>query len=94
MSSLCFYNIFLRGAKQYIFQILGPLLAVLIWSFADLDPGNRQITLMAGVTVWMCTWWFSEAVSLAVTALVPVLMLPVLGISDCKTVSQQYTDSI
>lgn len=49
---------------------------------------------MAGVAVWMCTWWFSEAVSLAVTALVPVLMLPVLGISDCKTVSQQYTDSI
>ena len=49
---------------------------------------------MAGVAVWMVTWWFSEAVSLAVTALVPVLMLPVLGISDCKTVSQQYTDSI
>lgn len=49
---------------------------------------------MAGVAVWMCTWWFSEAVSLAITALIPVLMLPVLGISDCKTVSQQYTDSI
>lgn len=49
---------------------------------------------MAGVTVWMCVWWFTEAVGLAVTALVPVLMLPVLGISDCKTVSQQYTDSI
>lgn len=49
---------------------------------------------MAGVTVWMCVWWFTEAVNLAVTALVPVLMLPVLGISDCKTVSQQYTDSI
>jgi solute carrier family 13 (sodium-dependent dicarboxylate transporter), member 2/3/5 len=94
MSSLGFYNTFLRGAKQYIFQILGPLSAALIWLFADLDPANRQITLMAGVTVWMCTWWFTEAVSLAVTALVPVLMLPVLGISDCKTVSQQYTDSI
>lgn len=49
---------------------------------------------MAGITVWMCIWWFSEAVSLAVTALIPVLMLPVLGISDCKSVSQQYTDSI
>lgn len=49
---------------------------------------------MAGITVWMCVWWFTEAVSLAVTALVPVLMLPVLGISDCKSVSQQYTDSI
>lgn len=80
--------------SKYISQILGPLLALLIWLFADLDPSNKQTTLMAGITVWMCVWWFTEAVSLAVTALIPVLMLPVLGISDCKTVSQQYTDSI
>lgn len=84
----------MSGAKTYIFQILGPLLAALIWLFADLNPSNYQTTLMAGVAVWMCTWWFTEAVSLAVTALVPVLMLPVLGISDCKSVAQQYTDSI
>ncbi len=80
--------------KKYFFQALGPLLALIFWFIIDLDKNNHQVSLMAGVAVWMCTWWFSEAVSLAVTALVPVLMLPVLGISDCKTVSQQYTDSI
>ncbi len=84
----------MEGNKRYVFQALGPLLAVLVWLFADLDPNNRQTTLMAGIAVWMCTWWFTESVSLAVTALIPVLMLPVLGISDCKSVSQQYTDSI
>lgn len=67
---------------------------MIFWFFIDLDKANHQVSLMAGVAIWMCTWWFSEAVSLAVTALVPVLLLPVLGISDCKTVSQQYTDSI
>lgn len=80
--------------RKYFSQILGPLLAVLIWLFAELDPGNRQATLMAGIAVWMCVWWFTEAVGLAITALVPVLMLPVLGIADCKSVSQQYSDSI
>jgi solute carrier family 13 (sodium-dependent dicarboxylate transporter), member 2/3/5 len=84
----------LKRNIKYIYQALGPLCALLIWSFADLDPNNKLTTLMAGVTIWMCVWWFTEAVSLAVTALIPVLMLPVLGISDCKTVSQQYTDSI
>lgn len=84
----------MEGNKRYIFQILGPLLAVLIWLFVDLDAGNPKVSLMAGVAVWMVTWWFTEAVGLAVTALVPVLMLPVLGIADCKTVSQQYSDSI
>ena len=80
--------------NKHIFQILGPLFATLIWLFIDLDPFNRQVTLMAGITVWMCVWWFTEAVNLAVTALIPVLMLPVLGISDCKIVAQQYSDSI
>jgi solute carrier family 13 (sodium-dependent dicarboxylate transporter), member 2/3/5 len=84
----------LRFYRHHVYQIGGPLAAILIWIFADLDPDNHKVTLMAGVTVWMCIWWFTEAVSLAVTALVPVLMLPFLGISDCKTVAQQYSDSI
>ncbi len=67
---------------------------MLFWFCIDLDKDNHKVSLMAGVAVWMVIWWFSEAVNLAVTALVPVLMLPVLGIADCKSVSQQYTDSI
>lgn len=70
------------------------MLALVFWLFIDLDKDNHQVSLMAGIAIWMCTWWFSEAVNLAVTALVPVLMLPALGIADCKTVSQQYSDSI
>lgn len=87
-------QIIVEKNRNYFFQILGVLLAVLIWVFVDLDKNNPHVSLMAGVAVWMCVWWFSEAVSLAVTALVPVLMLPLLGIADCKTVAQQYSDSI
>ncbi|MCE3258908.1 MAG: sodium:dicarboxylate symporter, partial [Bacteroidetes bacterium] len=64
------------------------------WFFVDLDKQNPKVSLMAGIALWMVIWWFSEAVSLAVTALIPVLMLPVLGISDIKSVAQQYSDSI
>ena len=49
---------------------------------------------MAGIALWMAIWWFTEAVHLAVTALIPVLMMPILGIADAKVVAQQYTDSI
>lgn len=84
----------MESKRKYFFQILGPVLAFILWFFIDLDNNNPQVSLMAGIAVWMCTWWFSEAVSLAVTALVPVLMLPLLGIADCKSVAQQYSDSI
>ncbi|MBK9283567.1 MAG: SLC13/DASS family transporter [Sphingobacteriaceae bacterium] len=69
-------------------------MAFLFIFFIELDPEHPMVSYMAGVAIWMCIWWFSEAVNLAVTALVPVLMLPALGIAGAKQVSQQYTDSI
>jgi sodium-dependent dicarboxylate transporter 2/3/5 len=72
----------------------GPLAAFLIWSLFDLNPGNRSTTYMAGIAIWMSVWWFTEAVPLAVTALLPMICLPLLGISESKLVAQQYTDSI
>jgi solute carrier family 13 (sodium-dependent dicarboxylate transporter), member 2/3/5 len=80
--------------RQHFYQLLGPLLAFVVWFGFELDASNPKTTLMAGITVWMCVWWFTEAVGLAITALVPVLMLPLTGISDAKTVAQQYSDSI
>jgi sodium-dependent dicarboxylate transporter 2/3/5 len=83
-----------ESIKRYLPIISGPLVACLLWSFFDLQPGNFKVTLMAGIALWMAIWWFTEAVHLAVTALIPVLLMPVLGIADAKTVAQQYTDSI
>lgn len=83
-----------KNIKKNISIIAGPLAAICIWLFSNLDPGNPNVSLMAGIAVWMSIWWFTEAVSLAVTALVPFLMMPILGISDTKSVAQQYTDSI
>lgn len=84
----------MKWSSKYFFQVLGPLAAILIWLIFDLDPQKRETTWMAGIAVWMCIWWFSEAVGLAITAMVPVFMMPLLGISDTKTVAQQYSDSI
>lgn len=80
--------------KGYIPIIAGPLAASILWIFFELQPGNPKVTLMAGIAVWMAIWWFTEAVHLAVTALIPILMMPILGLADAKLVAQQYTDSI
>lgn len=80
--------------RNKIAVVAGPLLAVLVACFFDLQPGNPQTTYMAAIAVWMATWWFTEAVSLAVTAFVPFLFMPLLGVADTKSVAQQYTDSI
>ena len=53
--------------------IAGPLAAFLIVTFADLDAANPLITKMAALTAWMAIWWLTEAVHLAVTALIPIV---------------------
>jgi sodium-dependent dicarboxylate transporter 2/3/5 len=83
-----------KNTSKYLLILLGPLVATSIWLFTDLDHLNPNVTLMAGIAVWMSLWWFTEAVHLAVTALIPFLFIPLLGIADTKSVAQQYTDSV
>lgn len=72
----------------------GPFAFMLFAFFIKLDDKNPHISYMAGITIWMATWWFTEAVHLAVTAFVPFLFIPLMGIAEAKIVAQQYSDSI
>ena len=63
---------------------LGPVLGLGFAVFGDLDPGQPEVTLTAGVACWMAIWWMTEAVPLAATALLPVVLFPLLGIMGGK----------
>jgi len=72
----------------------GPVAALLIILFTDIDAANPMTTRMAAVTVWMALWWLTEVVHLAVTSLLPFLLIPVLGIADTTTIANEYMDPI
>ena len=64
--------------------------AVLMFS----DFGNSlQTTGMAAIAVMMSIFWITEAIPLAATALIPLALFPLLGISDSKSVASQYMNS-
>lgn len=59
----------------------GPLLAVcvyllLLWQSPDLPHAPR---VTAAVAVLMSVWWMTEAIPLEATALLPLVLLPMLG---------------
>ena len=45
---------------------------------------------MAAIALWMAAWWVTEAVPIPVTALLPLVLMPVLGISTIKQVAPNF----
>jgi sodium-dependent dicarboxylate transporter 2/3/5 len=59
----------------------------------DLAPETPSVSTGAAVASLMAIWWMSEAFPLAVTALVPIVFFPILGIMPAKEVAPSYIDS-
>ncbi len=83
------------GARiQRIGLIAGPVLAFALLVFFDLEPGRPAVTRTAAVALLMAVWWMTEAVPLAATALLPVVLFPLLGIMDGKKVAPIYFNHV
>ncbi len=80
--------------KKNIGLILGFLLFLFILLFTDLEPGKPAITRTFAVAGLMAVWWITEALPLSVTALLPVILFPLLGVLDGKEVSEAYFNHI
>lgn len=68
---------------------LGPLLFLLILLLTDLEPGKPAVTAMAAIAVLMATWWITEAIPIPATALLPIVLFPLMGImrGDSKNIT-------
>jgi len=72
-------------AGPILFLILVNLPMVFISDLAD---------KVISAAVWMIVWWITEAVSISVTALLPLILFPLMGVLDLKTVSSSYGSPI
>ncbi|UCF71778.1 MAG: SLC13/DASS family transporter [candidate division WOR-3 bacterium] len=71
---------------------LGPLLFALCIALPAFAGFSGQAKGTAAVAVLMATWWITEAIPIPVTALLPLLLFPLLGIMTAKDVSMRYAD--
>jgi len=70
--------------------LLGPvlfLLLLLIPTPAGMPPAALAVVAL---TVLMAIWWVSEAIPIAATALLPIALLPLLGVMDARQVTLAY----
>ncbi len=74
--------------------LLGPVVFILFILFFDLKPGHSEVTYTAAVALLMAIWWITEALPLAATALLPMVLFPLFGVMSGKAVAPQYFNYI
>ncbi|CAH1002063.1 Sodium-dependent dicarboxylate transporter SdcS [Neolewinella maritima] len=76
--------------SKHIGLVLGPLLFFLtLGLFRPEGLGPAGVAVLA-TTAWMAVWWITEAVPIAVTALLPVALFPLTGGLDLETTTAAY----
>jgi sodium-dependent dicarboxylate transporter 2/3/5 len=83
----------MNAARRYGI-ITAVVIAALILLFVDLDPANYQVTIMAAVAVLMAILWITEAIPLAATSLIPLILFPVFGLLKSSEIAGSYINSI
>jgi sodium-dependent dicarboxylate transporter 2/3/5 len=79
------------STKNFILAA-GPFLFLLV-RLLDAPAGmSESAWAVLAVTLWMALWWVTEAVPIAVTALLPILLFPLTGALDIGSTTSAYGD--
>lgn len=90
-----------RRRLQAIGLFAGPIAAIIAFillphayqnasgeSVAFIGSGRATLALV----IWMASWWLTEAIDIEATALLPLVMLPLIGAATLKTAAAAYGD--
>ena len=83
-----------RSTHQKVGVVLGPLLAVLML-VSDPPSGLSDAGWSAAaIAVLMAIWWATEAIPIAVTALLPLACFPILGATNMADAAAPYANKV
>ena len=80
-------------SRRGVGLVLGPTGYALVRLFppADLDAAGAAAL---ACTLWVAVWWLTETAPIAVTALLPVVLFPVSGVTDAAALAAAYADPV
>ena len=92
-----------RTRAQRIGLLCGPVLAIVTYlllpeQYVGGEGERVQFShagrASAGIGTWMAVWWLTEATELAATALLPLVMLPLVGAATIRTAAAPYANEL
>ena len=83
-----------QTTSQRIGFVAGILLAIGLQALPVPDGLDREAWLLASLALLMASWWASEAIPIAATALIPIAIFPLLGIVSTGAATAPYASPI
>ena len=80
-----------KSAVASFMLIAAPVLAVVVGLLTHFVGGLGDTAALAlGIAIWTALWWVFEPVPIPVTSLLPLAVLPLLGVLSPTQVAQAY----
>ncbi len=79
---------------KYLSFFAGPVSCILVLLFVDasfISPNAHKVLALA---VWMIIWWITEAAPIPVTALLPMVYFPFMGVMKMNDAAAPYGNQI
>jgi sodium-dependent dicarboxylate transporter 2/3/5 len=76
--------------KQKIGRVLGPIMFIIILQFFHPEGLSETANAVLASAVWIAICWITEALPIAVTALLPVILFPLSGGLSLKETTASY----
>lgn len=86
--------LFGRLPTRFIALLIGPASAAVMLNMAPQAGMSAAAWKTTAVAVWMALWWVTEAVPIPVTALLPLLLMPVLGILSVTAATAPFANPV
>ncbi|ADJ27643.1 SLC13 family permease [Nitrosococcus watsonii] len=80
--------------RQYLGLFLGPLGMIFLLTLSPPIGLDTAAWHTAAITLLMAIWWITEAIPIPITALLPLVLFPLLGIADIQETALPYANPL
>lgn len=79
-----------KNYRKVISTILGPLCFIFLEVIGKPESMSIEAYHVLATTSWVAIWWVTEAVPIAVTAFLPIILFPLTGVLEIGKTTEAY----
>jgi solute carrier family 13 (sodium-dependent dicarboxylate transporter), member 2/3/5 len=80
--------------KKIISLLLGPALFLLVWGMPLPAGMSAEAQAVGACTLWIASWWITEAIPIPITSLLPIVLLPLTGALPVESATAAYGNPV